>query len=69
LTSAGKIPHAISLDQDPRSIAATYPLLMGAVAAVIDDVLPAKVIIEQMVQEAVERLEASSLMVNLPSKL
>ncbi|KAF9511823.1 hypothetical protein BS47DRAFT_1346241 [Hydnum rufescens UP504] len=69
LTLTGKIPHAVSLDQDPRTIASTYPLLMGAVAAVIDDILPAKVIIEQMVQEAVERLEASSLMVNLSSKL
>ncbi|KAF9511822.1 hypothetical protein BS47DRAFT_1383259 [Hydnum rufescens UP504] len=69
LTSAGKIPHAVPLDEGPRTIASTYPLLMGAVAAVIDDVLPAKVIIEQMVQDAVERLEASSLMVNLFSKL
>jgi hypothetical protein len=70
LVSAGKIPYAFSVtDEAPKSITATYPLLMGSVAALVKDVLPAKVIVEQMVKEAVERLEATSRMVNVSSKL
>ncbi|KDQ15111.1 hypothetical protein BOTBODRAFT_158740 [Botryobasidium botryosum FD-172 SS1] len=57
LTSKGIIPHAHDIAKHPENFAKTYPMLMGKVAALVDDILPAKAIVENMVAEAVTCLE------------
>ncbi|KAI9326283.1 2-nitropropane dioxygenase [Zopfochytrium polystomum] len=63
LCAAGKVPFTVDVealektDGDTAEFAAkAYPLLMGQVAGAIDEVLPAKVIVENMAREAVEVL-------------
>lgn len=66
LTSKGVIPveHDIErLDEadslDDETMENSRPFLMGKVAAVVNDKLPAKVIVDQMVEEAVVQLKKS----------
>jgi len=66
LTSKGVIPveHDIErLDEadslDDETMDNSRPFLMGKVAAVVNDKLPAKVIVDQMVEEAVVQLKKS----------
>mgnify|MGYP001336631169 CR=1 FL=1 len=42
---------------------------MGRVAAVINEVLPAKVIVDNMVNEAAEILQRGASLVKVPAKL
>ncbi|KAH8926464.1 putative oxidoreductase [Atractiella rhizophila] len=50
LTSKGKLP--VGMDSDER------PFLMGRVAALINDVKPAKAIVDEMIAEAVAQLKS-----------
>lgn len=69
LTSAGKIPFAVEVEKNPKLMVTAMPYLMGSVAAVINDVPTAKEIVDRMVKEAVERLEAGGKFVSAEAKL
>ncbi|KAF3938990.1 hypothetical protein ABW19_dt0204169 [Dactylella cylindrospora] len=71
LTAKGIIPveHDIEeLDKqdklDDEVMDAARPFLMGKVAAVCNDIQPAKVIVEEMVAEAVSQLQKSNAMIS-----
>lgn len=53
LTEAGIVPLAKDMD-DGKDV--DIPFLMGQVAGVIGDIKPAKTIVDEMVQEAVDML-------------
>ena len=57
LTEKGVVPFAKDLDEDKD---VDMPYLMGQVAGAIKEIKPAKVIVEEMVVEAVERLIAGA---------
>jgi len=59
LTSQGKIPWVVEVEKNPKLMNVGRNLLMGEVAARIKDIKPAKQIVDEMVAEAVERLEAA----------
>ncbi|KAG7097551.1 hypothetical protein E1B28_004889 [Marasmius oreades] len=63
LTSEGIIPVDHDLEHHPERSAVSRGWLMGKVAAMIDEVLPAKTIVENMVNEAAELLQAKSKLV------
>jgi hypothetical protein len=57
-------------EMDPQTVADGRPLLMGQVAGAIDDIKPAKQIVEEMVKQAVETLRENYAMISPPpSKL
>ena len=57
-------------EMDPQAVAEGRPLLMGQVAGAIDDIKPAKEIIDDMVKMAVETLRENYAMISPPpSKL
>ncbi|KAF8634214.1 hypothetical protein AX15_001023 [Amanita polypyramis BW_CC] len=56
LTSKGIIPHNHEVERHPEILVDARPWLMGKVAAVVNDVLPAKTIINNMVEEATRLL-------------
>lgn len=60
LTSKGIIPHYQELEKHPEKSLEGRPWLMGSVSAMIKDVLPAKVIIDNMISEAVQTLEENA---------
>ncbi|CAD6573711.1 MAG: hypothetical protein CYPHOPRED_005202 [Cyphobasidiales sp. Tagirdzhanova-0007] len=64
LTSAGKIPVGMTPDNP-----ANRPVLMGKTAAVVHEIQPAKQIVDEMVEEAVRCLQASSSLVRVKAKL
>lgn len=66
LTDDGIVPLAKDMD-DGKDV--DIPFLMGQVAAVIKDVKPAKEIVEEMVKEAVERLQVGNGYLTTSSKL
>ncbi|KAK2464018.1 hypothetical protein APHAL10511_003962 [Amanita phalloides] len=63
LTSKGIIPHYDEVEKHPEISASARMWLMGKVAAVINDILPAKTIIDHMVEEAVLLLENGNRLV------
>jgi NAD(P)H-dependent flavin oxidoreductase YrpB (nitropropane dioxygenase family) len=67
LTSAGKIPVGFAGDSDMET--SSYPLIMGQVAAMVNDVLPARVIVENMVKDAAKLLTQANQYVVLASRL
>ncbi|PWN88995.1 2-nitropropane dioxygenase [Acaromyces ingoldii] len=73
LTSQGVIPVYHDLENDDEKgtaeEGARERYLLGKAAAVLDDILPAKQIIDNMVNEAVESLQAGSGLVVSQSKL
>jgi len=64
LTSQGKIPWAIELEKNPKLMNEGRSFLMGDVAAMINDIKPAKQIVDEMVAEAIERLKTAGSLVN-----
>ncbi|KAI0042984.1 2-nitropropane dioxygenase [Auriscalpium vulgare] len=64
LTSQGIIPNDHELQKHPDKYLKALTFLMGNVAAVIDEVLPARVIVESMVEQAAEQLQKGSAMVS-----
>lgn len=69
LVSNGIVPRDKDLEDHPEKLIASQPYAMGLVAAVIDDILPAKVIVENMVTEAARILKANATLVNPRAKL
>jgi len=63
LTSKGIIPNEHEMQKHPEKSLEARPWLIGRVAAVIHDVLPAKQIIDNMVNEAAEMLQRGNSMV------
>ncbi|GLB41643.1 putative nitronate monooxygenase [Lyophyllum shimeji] len=68
LTSKGIIPHIHELEKHPEKSLEGRPWLMGRVAALINEVLPAKVIVDRMVEEAAEVLSHGGSLVKVAGK-
>ncbi|EOD50542.1 putative 2-nitropropane dioxygenase protein [Neofusicoccum parvum UCRNP2] len=66
LTDQGIVPFMKDMDDDKD---VDMPFLMGQVAGVIKDVKPARAIVEEMVQEAVDMLRLGQSYVGAQSKL
>lgn len=71
LTSQGTVPVEHDIEQldkqdklDDDTMDAARPFLMGQVAAVCNEIKPAKAIVEEMVAEAVQQLQKTSQMVS-----
>jgi len=60
LTSEGKIPHNEELEKHPEKSMEGRMWLMGDVSAMINDVKPAKEIVDDMIKEAKQCLERGS---------
>ncbi|KAG6908889.1 hypothetical protein DXG01_002867 [Tephrocybe rancida] len=71
LTAKGIIPHIHELEKHPEKSLQGRPWLMGRVSALIDEVLPAQVIVDRMVAEGAEMLALGGSLVksNAKSKL
>ncbi|KAI0309981.1 2-nitropropane dioxygenase [Amylostereum chailletii] len=69
LTSKGIIPNQHEVDKHPEKSLQAVTFLMGNVAAVIDEVLPAQTIVDNMVAQAVERLQGGSALVREKARL
>lgn len=67
LTSQGILPHENELKQHPEKSVKGRSWLMGEVSALIHDVLPAKTIVDNMVEEAAEILRRGGAMVKSDS--
>jgi NAD(P)H-dependent flavin oxidoreductase YrpB (nitropropane dioxygenase family) len=57
LTSQGKLPHEVELSKKPELSLPGRPWLMGDVASVINDIKPAKEIIDEMVTTAEQQIK------------
>jgi len=68
LTSKGIIPHYRELENHPNKSIEGRPWLMGRVSAMIHDVLPAKVIVDNMVQEAVQMMQYGNSLISINAK-
>lgn len=68
LTSKGIIPHYHELEKDPSKSVPGRPWLMGRVSALIHEILPAKVIVETMVNDAAEIMERNASLVKVSPK-
>lgn len=60
LTSQGKIPHDVELEKHPEKSLPGRSWLMGKVAGIINDVKPAKEIVDEMVIDAAKSLQQST---------
>ncbi|KIM39666.1 hypothetical protein M413DRAFT_447130 [Hebeloma cylindrosporum] len=69
LTSKGIIPHYKELENHPEKSLAGRPWLMGSVSAVINSVLPAQTIVDNMVSEAAQIIQRNAQLVTVGSKL
>ena len=69
LTSKGIIPVEHDLKQHPEKSLQARAWLIGRVAALIHEVLPAKVIVENMVNDAAKILQENAAKVSVKSKL
>ncbi|KAJ8516519.1 hypothetical protein ONZ45_g6188 [Pleurotus djamor] len=69
LTSKGVIPHEQELQKHPEKSIEGRPWLMGRVSSMIHEVLPAKVIVDNMVKDAVEVLQSNAGKVRVGAKL
>jgi hypothetical protein len=66
LTESGVVPMQKDMDDDKD---VDLPYLMGTVAGVIEDIKPAKGIVEDMVREAVDMLKRGQSFVARDSRL
>jgi len=66
LTSQGKIPHDVELGKHPEKSMEGKSWLMGDVSAMINDVKPAKEIIDEMVRDAKRCIDTGSKLVGGP---
>ncbi|TCD65043.1 hypothetical protein EIP91_003322 [Steccherinum ochraceum] len=69
LTSRGIVPREKDLEEHPEKMVDSQPFAMGVVAAVINDILPAKVIIDNMVRDAAQILTANAQKVKVNARL
>jgi len=69
LTSKGIIPHYKELENHPEKSLPGRPWLMGSVSAVINSVLPAQTIVDNMVSEAAQIIQRNAQLVRVGPKL
>ena len=69
MTAKGIIPHEHELEKHPERSLEGRTFLIGRVAAMIDEVLPAKTIIDNMVKEAAAILQANAAKITTRAKL
>ncbi|KAJ7622941.1 2-nitropropane dioxygenase [Mycena polygramma] len=69
LTGKGILPHEAELEKHPEKSVEGRPWLMGRVSALINDVLPAKVIVDDMVRDAAVQLQRGNKYLNPKAKL
>ncbi|KAJ6488067.1 2-nitropropane dioxygenase [Mycena vulgaris] len=69
LTSKGILPHETFLEKHPERSLETRPWLMGRVSSLINEVLPAKVIVDNMVNDAAAMLQRGNLYLKPKAKL
>jgi len=69
LTSQGILPHEAELKKRPEISAETRPWLMGRVSGLINEVLPAKKIVDDMVNDAANILQQNASLVKVSAKL
>ncbi|KAJ7105489.1 2-nitropropane dioxygenase [Mycena crocata] len=69
LTGKGILPHEVELEKHPEKSTSTRPWLMGRVSSLINDVLPAKVIVDNMVTDAAAMLQRGNSYLKPKSKL
>lgn len=69
LTEKGIIPASHDLEQHPEKSIEARAWLIGRVAALIHDILPAQQIVDDMVSEAATILQQNASLVTIRSKL
>jgi len=69
LTARGIIPHQHEMEKHPEKSVKAVTFLMGNVAALINDILPAQTIVDNMVNDAAKILQDRSRMVRVNAKL
>lgn len=69
LLAKGIVPRTYDLERHPERLQDAQMYAMGLVAALIKDILPAKTIVENMVNEAAAILHERTERVQLRSKL
>jgi NAD(P)H-dependent flavin oxidoreductase YrpB (nitropropane dioxygenase family) len=67
LTGKGVVPMAYDMEHQESEV--DMPYLMGQVAAIIKDIKPAREVVEEMVQLAIEQLRLGSTYIETRSKL
>jgi NAD(P)H-dependent flavin oxidoreductase YrpB (nitropropane dioxygenase family) len=69
LTGKGLLPHEVELEKHPEKSVEGRQWLMGRVSALIHDVLPAKVIVDNMVRDAALQMQRGNKYLNSKAKL
>ncbi|KAG7086700.1 hypothetical protein E1B28_002636 [Marasmius oreades] len=69
LLAKGLLPHTVELEKHPEKSVAGISWLMGKVAGRVNDVKPAKEIVDEMVAEAAQSLKAASSFITAKAKL
>ncbi|TDL27265.1 2-nitropropane dioxygenase [Rickenella mellea] len=69
LTLQGKIPHEVELEKHPEKSMSGRMWLMGKVAGSINDIKPAKEIVDELVQTAAKTLQKSNGLILPQAKL
>jgi NAD(P)H-dependent flavin oxidoreductase YrpB (nitropropane dioxygenase family) len=69
LTSKGIVPNQHELEKHPEKSVQAVSFLLGDVAAVINDVLPAQTIVDNIVNEAARILQDRSKLVSVRARL
>lgn len=69
LTSKGIIPHEHEMEKHPEKSLNARTFLIGRVSALIDEVLPAQQIVDNMINEAAKVLTENAAKVSVKAKL
>lgn len=69
MTSKGILPYIHDLEQHPEKSIEARAWLIGRVAALIHDILPAQQIVDDMVSDAAKILQQNASLVTIKSKL
>lgn len=69
LTSKGIIPYDVDMEKRPERSLEARPFWLGEVSAMINDVLPAKVIVQNIVNDAARILQTNAAKVKVQAKL
>jgi len=69
LTAKGIVPNDHEMEKHPEKSLQARSFLMGSVAAVIKEILPAQEIVDNMVSEAAAQLRRGGSLVNAQAKL
>ncbi|KAJ8078413.1 hypothetical protein PM082_012695 [Marasmius tenuissimus] len=69
LLAKGLIPHNVELENHPEKSVAGLSWLMGRVAGRINDIKPAKEIVDEMIAEAAQSLQSATSLITTKAKL